>query len=36
MVVNCEQVWQEISNYLEGEVSPELRAAMVRLLEERR
>ena len=28
MVVNCEQVWQEISNYLEGEVSPELRAAM--------
>ena len=28
MVVNCEQVWQEISNYLEGEVSPELRAAL--------
>jgi hypothetical protein len=28
MVVNCEQVWQEISNYLEGEVNPELRAAM--------
>jgi hypothetical protein len=28
MVVNCEQVWPEISNYLEGEVSPELRAAM--------
>ena len=28
MVVNCEQVWREISNYLEGEVSPELRAAM--------
>ena len=28
MVVSCEQVWQEISNYLEGEVSPELRAAM--------
>jgi anti-sigma factor RsiW len=28
MVVNCEHVWQEISNYLEGEVSPELRAAM--------
>ncbi len=28
MVVNCEQVWQEISNYLEDEVSPELRAAM--------
>ena len=28
MVVNCEQVWQEISNYLEGEVGPELRAAM--------
>jgi putative zinc finger protein len=28
MVVNCEQVWQEVSNYLEGEVSPELRAAI--------
>jgi hypothetical protein len=28
MVVNCEQVWQEISNYFEGEVSSELRAAM--------
>lgn len=28
MVVNCEQVWQEISNYLEGEVTPELQAAM--------
>lgn len=28
MVVNCEHVWQEISNYLEGEVSPELRAAI--------
>ena len=28
MVVSCEQVWQEISNYLEGEVSPQLRAAM--------
>jgi hypothetical protein len=28
MVVNCEHVWHEISNYLEGEVSPELRAAI--------
>jgi hypothetical protein len=28
MVVNCEHVWQEISNYLEGEVNPQLRAAM--------
>src|SRR5450631_2834280 len=28
MVVNCEHVWQEISNYLESEVSPELRAAL--------
>jgi anti-sigma factor RsiW len=28
MVVNCEHVWQAISDYLEGEVSPELRAAM--------
>ena len=28
MVVNCEQVWQEISNYLEADVDPNLRAAM--------
>ena len=28
MVVNCEQVWREISNYLEGDVDPRLRAAM--------
>ena len=28
MVVNCEQVWREISNYLDGEVDSELRAAM--------
>jgi len=28
MVVNCEQVWLEISNYLDGEVPPDLRAAM--------
>ena len=28
MVVNCEHVWQEISNYLEGEVDPVLRTAM--------
>jgi Putative zinc-finger len=28
MVVNCEQVWQEISNYLEGDVEPNLRAAL--------
>lgn len=28
MVVSCEQVWQEISNYLEGSVTSELRAAM--------
>lgn len=26
--VNCEQVWHEISNYLEGEVEPGLRTAM--------
>jgi methylphosphotriester-DNA--protein-cysteine methyltransferase len=26
--VNCEQVWREISNYLEGEVDGALRAAM--------
>ncbi len=28
MVVNCEHVWSEISNYLEGEVDPALRTAM--------
>jgi hypothetical protein len=28
MVVNCEYVWQEVSNYLEGEVTPELRIAI--------
>jgi hypothetical protein len=26
--VNCEQVWREISNYVDGEVDPTLRAAM--------
>lgn len=28
MVVNCEEVWREISNYLDGEVEPDLRTAM--------
>jgi len=28
MVVNCEHVWTEISNYLDGEVDPALRVAM--------
>src|SRR6266851_5357634 len=28
MVVKCEEVWREISNYLEGDVSPDLRAAI--------
>lgn len=28
MVVTCEQVWREISNYLEGETDAALRAAM--------
>ena len=28
MVVNCEHVWREISNYLEGDVDADLRAAM--------
>jgi len=28
MVVNCEHVWREVSNYLEGEVDPVLRVAM--------
>jgi len=28
MVVNCEEVWREISNYLDGGVEPHLRLAM--------
>jgi Putative zinc-finger len=28
MLVKCEEVWREVSNYLDGEVSPELRAAI--------
>jgi len=28
MVVRCEEVWREISNYLEGEIDPILRTAM--------
>jgi len=28
MVVSCEQVWQEVSNYLDGEVDPTLRVAI--------
>ena len=28
MVANCELVWREISDYLDGEVNPELRTAM--------
>jgi anti-sigma factor RsiW len=28
MVVNCEQVWREVSNYLDGEVEPSLRVAI--------
>jgi hypothetical protein len=28
MVVNCEQVWLEVSNYLDGEVEPTLRVAI--------
>ena len=28
MVVNCEQVWHQVSNYLEEEVDPSLRTAM--------
>ncbi len=27
-MVSCEQVWREVSNYLEGEVDPTLRSAM--------
>ena len=28
MVVSCEEVWREVSNYLDGEVGPELRVAI--------
>jgi anti-sigma factor RsiW len=28
MVVDCEQVWREVSNYLDGDVEPGLRTAM--------
>jgi hypothetical protein len=28
MVVTCEHVWREVSNYLDGEVDPSLRAAI--------
>ncbi len=28
MVISCEEVWQEISNYLENDLDPTLRAAM--------
>ena len=28
MVVSCEEVWREVSNYLDGEVEPSLRAAI--------
>ncbi|MFY9558792.1 MAG: zf-HC2 domain-containing protein [Terriglobales bacterium] len=28
MVISCKEVWRDISNYLEGEVDPNLRAAM--------
>jgi Putative zinc-finger len=28
MLVKCEEVWREVSNYLDGEVSSELRAAI--------
>lgn len=28
MVVRCEEVWREISNYLDGEIDPTMRAAM--------
>jgi predicted anti-sigma-YlaC factor YlaD len=28
MEISCEEVWREISNYLEGEISGEMRARM--------
>jgi len=34
MVVTCEAMWHEISNYLDGEVAPDLRAAMEEHLRE--
>lgn len=26
--ISCEEVWQELSNYIEGDVSPEMRQRM--------
>jgi Putative zinc-finger len=28
MVMSCEQVWREVSNYLDGDITPELRSAV--------
>jgi hypothetical protein len=28
MVISCEHVWREVSNYLDGEIDPELRSAV--------
>ena len=28
MEISCEHVWREISNYMQGDVTPELRAQM--------
>lgn len=28
MVISCEQVWREISNYLDDDISPEMRAEL--------
>jgi hypothetical protein len=28
MVIRCEEVWVEVSNYLDGDIAPDLRAAM--------
>ena len=28
MIISCEQMWREVSDYLDGEVDPELRAAI--------
>lgn len=28
MVISCEEVWRELCNYLEDDISPELRARM--------
>ena len=33
MVIQCQDIWREISNYLEGEIDPVFRAALEKHIE---